>query len=75
MSVRAVTGDHQNGWNRSGESHTWNRVFLDGVWLDVDLTWMDADGGVNETYFLTDPADPGAGHVPEESEWPLSTGG
>ena len=66
---------YQNGWNRSGESHTWNRVLLDGVWLDVDETWMDGIDGVREAYFLTDPSIPLPGHIPEESEWPFSTGG
>ena len=64
---------YQNGWNRSGESHTWNRVFLDGAWLDVDLTWMDRSDGNGQEYFLTDPSAPG--HIPEESQWPLSAGG
>ena len=63
---------YQNGWNRSGEGHTWNRVLLDGVWLDLDLTWMDAKDGISEEYFLTDPSDPDSAHVAEESEWPLS---
>ncbi len=62
---------YQNGWNRSGESHTWNRVLIDGTWLDVDLTWMDRESGIGEQYFLTDPSDPGTGHIAEESRWPL----
>ena len=63
---------YQNGWNRSGESHTWNRALIDGAWLDVDLTWMDSGGGNPEKYFMTDPSGPVPGHIPEESGWPLS---
>ena len=61
---------YRNGWNRAGESHTWNRVLMDGAWLDTDLMWMDAPGGVSETYFLMDPSALLEGHVPEESAWP-----
>ncbi len=60
----------QNGWNLAGESHTWNRVLIDGEWLDLDLTWMDAGDTVNEKYFLMDADALAEGHIPEESAWP-----
>ncbi len=33
-----------------GQNHEWNRVLLDGVWYDIDVTWND--GSSSKTYFL-----------------------
>ena len=32
-----------------GKDHAWNKVKLDGVWYNVDVTWMDGGGA---KYFL-----------------------
>ena len=41
--------------NESGERHAWNKVFMDGKWQVVDVTWDDSDDGNITKYFgLTD---------------------
>lgn len=43
IRVQRVSGD-------AGGPHAWNRVLLDGVWYDIDVTWDD--GLSNKEYFL-----------------------
>ena len=31
--------------SQSGMSHAWNKVLIDNVWYNVDVTWDDPDGG------------------------------
>ena len=36
-----------------GEPHAWNRVYVNGKWLDVDVTWDDQENhGIIYDYFL-----------------------
>ncbi|MDR2373133.1 MAG: hypothetical protein LBD77_03330, partial [Bifidobacteriaceae bacterium] len=37
----------------SGERHAWNRVFMDGKWQNVDVTWNDG-GDPTEYFGVTD---------------------
>lgn len=46
-----------------GGHHAWNRVFLDGEWYNIDVTWDDAEGrNARYDYFLKCDAD-WNGHV------------
>lgn len=41
-----------------GDNHAWNKVFLDGYWYNIDLTWADLGGKeVSYKYFLKSDAD------------------
>ena len=42
----------------SGGGQCWNRVKIDGEWLNVDVTWNDGTyGRINNDYFLLNDAD------------------
>jgi hypothetical protein len=30
-----------NGWNSKGDTHAWNKVFINGGWANIDVTWDD----------------------------------
>lgn len=47
--------------------HQWNRVYLDGVWLEVDLVWDLAEG--TDAYFLISHEDLQAARVARDSAW------
>ncbi len=41
-----------------GDHHAWNKVYLDGYWYNIDLTWDDAGGKeVSYKYFLKNDAE------------------
>lgn len=45
-----------------GEGHQWNKVQLDGVWYNVDLTWADTNGNRNAFFLRSDAAFQRDGH-------------
>ena len=45
-----------------GEGHRWNKVQLDGVWYNVDLTWADTNGNRNAFILRSDAAFQRDGH-------------
>lgn len=47
--------------------HQWNRVCLDGVWLEVDLVWDLAEGA--DSYFLIPHEDLHAARVARDPAW------
>lgn len=49
-----ISGSNQKNSNEDG--HAWNKVFLDGCWYNLDVTWMDGNGGINSKYFLKSDA-------------------
>jgi len=61
------------------EGHTWNLLFIDSTWQQVDVTW--AAGGVDQhnhfikqydsTYFLQDPVQFLHSHYPFDPMWQL----
>lgn len=44
------------------EGHQWNKVQLDGVWYNVDLTWADTNGNRNAFFLRSDAAFQRDGH-------------
>lgn len=49
LKAIVVTGDTDTG------KHAWNKVFIDGKWTNVDVTWDDnAQGNTTELFGLTD---------------------
>lgn len=55
-----------------GGNHAWNKVYLDGYWYNIDLTWDDAGGKeVSYQYFLKNDAD-WEGHEHGGSDAPVS---
>lgn len=56
------------GWAGDGP-HMWNRVLLDGRWLDIDPSWDDAGERAADTYRLKD-ADTLDNHT-TEADWLL----
>ena len=47
IPTRIITG------TGDGEPHAWNRVYVNGQWLDVDVTWDDQENhGIIYDYFL-----------------------
>lgn len=40
--------------NVSGGGHAWNKVFIDGKWQVVDVTWNDAPNATTEYFGITD---------------------
>ncbi len=44
------------------EGHQWNKVQLDGVWYNVDLTWADTSGSRNAFFLRSDAAFQRDGH-------------
>lgn len=84
IECEVISGKSRGSWasldSRSGGSHAWNRVKLDGKWYLVDPTWASGytDGrtkvftrSFNEHYFLSDPAAFALGHFPKDSKWQL----
>ena len=59
-----VTGDTEGG------RHAWNKVMIDGVWLNVDSTWNDYAPAPNE-YFLLSDFDPGFADHSEDTYFML----
>ena len=62
----------------SVSNHSWNAVYLDGKWQFIDVTWAarrtnenDQSRPLNEAYFLTDPREFIADHLPEIQAWQL----
>ena len=39
-----------------GLPHAWSRVYVNGKWKNVDVTWSDDNGNSNSKYCLFDPA-------------------
>ncbi len=37
--------------------HCWNRVKIDGQWLNIDVTWNDAESGLKNEYFILNDFD------------------
>lgn len=63
-----VSGNAYNGVVTG--RHAWNRVFIDGVWLFIDVTWDDpvnSDGSqtLRYDYFLIDEGTMNRNHYPE----------
>ncbi len=55
-----------------GDNHAWNKVYLDGYWYNIDLTWDDLGGKtVSYEYFLKCDAD-WKGHEHGGSDAPAS---
>lgn len=45
-------------------SHSWNMVYINGYWYNIDITWMNAGGKIDETYFMADDSQIAASHYP-----------
>ena len=79
VGLRAVvvTGLANGGLTTGG--HAWDRVWVDGAWRVVDVTWDDAGdgvgaevaGGVRRDYFLLNAGDPMLDTRTADSEWVL----
>lgn len=56
-------------------NHVWNSVKIDGKWQLLDVTWANVDWDkkkkIENTYFLSDPAQFILTHYPDESKWTL----
>lgn len=50
LPVRVVVGDAKNPETGESEYHAWNRVKVDGEWLNFDPTWGSTTG--SNAYFL-----------------------
>ena len=51
-----ITGIKAQYLSSNALNHAWNRVMIDGVWYDIDVTWDDlslyGDYNIYYTYFL-----------------------
>lgn len=55
MDVLGIESENVVGWRSAGDGHGWNKVKLDGVWYEIDVTWDDLGlygMGYNHNYFL-----------------------
>ena len=50
--------------------HSWCAVFIDNRWLSCDPTW-DVESGSNTKYFLVEPSEMIASHMPFDPMWQL----
>jgi len=56
-------------------SHAWNRVWVDGEWLYMDVTWDDTDSAKNPvryTYFLVGAEVMANGHYWVDDDYPFT---
>ena len=75
LSIEAVviTGNVNQGLTTGG--HAWNRVFVDGEWRVVDVTWDDVPVGrtghevLRHDYLLLVPGDPLLQTREQDMEW------
>lgn len=57
--------------------HSWNMVFLEGAWYNVDVTWDDPIGGLNgvsHKYFNVSDAELSQDHIWEHINYPAAVG-
>lgn len=54
-----ITAVLVTGTTNKGENHAWNKVKIDGLWYNLDVTWDDTDDSQNErhVYFLCSDED------------------
>lgn len=63
-----VTGEAFSGLTTG--AHAWNRVFVDGEWLVVDVTWDDVDTEyARSDFLLVSPEDPLLDTRDADDEW------
>ncbi len=62
------------GTDKDGNSHAWNKIFVDGEWYNADCTWDDPrlkyenpDYIRHDYLFVPDPEIVGITHFPDES--------
>lgn len=52
-----VTGQTKGGMFSGWDDHAWNKVYVDGAWYYIDVTFDDPIGGKpRQTYFMIDAA-------------------
>lgn len=55
MDALGIENQNVVGWSEDGGGHGWNKVKVDGVWYEIDVTWDDLGlygQGYNYNYFL-----------------------
>jgi hypothetical protein len=70
-----VTGIGHNR-NGSSEAHTWNKIKIDGLWYNFDVTWNDPatgkPGEISYAYFALTDEEMSADHTWNRSTFPQS---
>lgn len=70
LGLRVVTVTGTDSAGLTGASHAWNKVWVDGAWRIVDVTWDDREGAPpSRDYLLTLDSDPILGTRTQDLDW------